>query len=80
MNPVVDPKLMAAFNFEKDDNTVTGFDKQEKDAPSIAATRVERISLAENTEFTTGGIYTATVNGDEIACKVTSRRLSHAHG
>ena len=69
MNPVVDSKSMAAFNFEKDDNTVTGFDKQDKDAPSITATQVERTSLAENTEFTTGGIYTATVNGDEIASK-----------
>ena len=56
---------MAAFNFEKDDNTVTGFEKRGRDAPSIAATGVERTSLAEHTEFTTGGIYTATVNGEE---------------
>ena len=69
MNPIVDPKSMAAFDFEKDDNTVTGFDKQDKDASSITATRVERTSLAQNIEFTTGGLYTATVNGDEIESK-----------
>ena len=64
--PVVDHTSMAAFNFEKDDNTVTGFKKKGGEAPSVTATGVEGTSLAENTEFTTGGVYTATVNGEEL--------------
>ena len=37
IDPVVDPKLMAAFNFEKNNNTVAGIKKQLGDSPSIAA-------------------------------------------
>ena len=67
--PVIDHKSMGAFRFEKDDNTVTRFEKQVGDATSIAATGVGRSSLKEHTKFTTGGVYTAIVNGEEIENK-----------
>jgi hypothetical protein len=46
-----------------------GFEKQGGDSSSIATTGTERTSLAEHTKFTTGGIYTATVNGEEVENK-----------
>ena len=67
--PVIDHNSMAAFNFEKDDNTVTGFKTQGCETSSIGATGIEKTSLAEHTEFTTGGVYTATVNGDKTGNK-----------
>ena len=48
-DPVMDPKSMAAFNFEKNNNTVALFKKWGGNSLSIAVTGVERTSLAEHT-------------------------------